>query len=163
MDMLKASLKDIPILSGYLHDAYFKPEEIAFDATKQCFTMNLERVYYEGAERGKFLWLIPVVRYPWIQSHITMIGVQQMDRKWQDQGVDGPDDKQLLMDIEQRSEKTIVLGSNHFKITLTVAQDFELTLVDESQPEDKPRVTDFSKGIFYGMDEINKLKVNAQQ
>jgi hypothetical protein len=62
--MLKASLKDIPILCGYLHDAYFKPEDIVFDTEKRCYTMDIERVCYERAERGKVLWIIPVVRYP---------------------------------------------------------------------------------------------------
>ena len=102
--MLKASLKDISILDGYLHDSYFKPEDIVFNADQRCFTMDLER----------------------------------------------------------KSEDTIVLGSTHFKITLTVAPDFELTLTDAPEPEDGPRITDFFKGIFRGMDEIDRLRVNAQ-
>ncbi len=160
--MLKASLADIPILDGYLHDSYFKPEDIEFDAKKRCFSINLERVYYERAKRGKFLWLIPVVRYPWIQSRVTIKGVSKMDQKWIDRGVDGPDNKQLLMDIQHKSEDTIVLGSTHFKVTLTVAQDFELTLVYKLMSEHGPRITDFSRGIFYGMDEIDKLRMDAQ-
>ncbi len=160
--MLKASLKQIPILEGYLHDSYFKPDAITFDPDKRCFAMDVERVYYEGAERGKVLWFIPVVRYPWIQSHLTMTGISQMDQKWHDRGVDGPDDKQLLMGIAQKSDDTIELGSTHFRITLSVTSDFELILLDEPEPEKGPRVTDFSKGIFYGMDEIDELRVDAQ-
>lgn len=160
--MLKASLKDIPILDGYLHDSYFKPEDIAFNADKRCFTMDIERVCYERAERGKVLFFIPVVRYPWIRSHITMTGVESVSQKRHDRGVDGPDKKQMLMGIEHKSDNNIALGSSHFKITLTIAPDFELTLVDEPEPEDQPRMVDFFKGIFYGMDEVNKLRVDTQ-
>jgi hypothetical protein len=85
-----------------------------------------------------------------------------MNQKWNNRGVDGPDGKQLLMDINQKSENTIVLGSTHFKVTLTVRPDFELILVDEPEPGKGPRVTDFFKGIFRSLDEINKLRVNTK-
>lgn len=160
--MLKASLQDIPILDGYLHDAYFKPDDIAFNADKRCFTMDIERVCYERAMRGKVCFLIPVIRYPWIHSHITMNGVESVNQKWNDRGVDGPDNKQLLMDIENKSGNIIVFGSTHLRITLTVSSDFEFILIDEPKPEDVPLVIDFSKGIFYGMGEINKLRVETQ-
>ena len=159
--MIKASLEGIPILGGYLHDSYFKPDEVMFAADKRCFTMELERVFYERAERGKVLWLIPVVRYPWIQSHLTMTGVDNVEQERKNKGVDGPDNKQLLMDITQKSDSIIELGSTHFRITLTIASDFALTIVDDTESEHGPRIVDFSKGIFSGMDEINKLRVDA--
>jgi len=162
-DMLRASLADIPILDGYLHDSYFKPDDVVFDADKRCVAMDIERVFYEGAERGKVLWFIPVIRYPYIRSRIIMTGVEKTEQKRKNRGVDGPDGKHLLMDIEQKSENTIELGSTHLRITLTVAPDFELTVVDDSEPKKGSRAMDFCKGIFHGLDEIDKLRVNAPQ
>jgi len=92
-----------------------------------------------------------------------MTGVEKMEQKRKNRGVDGPDGKHLLMDIEQKSENTIELGSTHLRITLTVAPDFELTVVDDSEPKKGSRAMDFCKGIFHGLDEIDKLRVNAPQ
>ena len=159
--MLKASQMDIPIIDGYLHDSYFKPEDIVFNADQRCFTMDIERVCYEQGKRGKTLFFIPVIRYPWIRSRLSMNGVEKMHPKWIGRGVDGPGNRQLLMDIEHKSEDTIVLGSTYLKIALTVAPDFELTLMDAPEPENGPWTIDFFKGIFRGMDEIDRLRVKA--
>lgn len=160
-NMIKASLEDIPILDGYLHDSYFKPDEVKFDSDKRCFAMDLERVCYERADPGKVLWFIPVIRYPWILSHLTMRGVEEIEQKVVSSRLDGPDGKQQLMDIVQKSDNHIELGSHGTKITLTLSSDFVLTLEDVPDSITSSRITDFSKGIFYGMDEINKLKIDA--
>ena len=132
-----------------------------FDADKQCFTIDLERVCYERAELGKVLWFIPVIRYPWILSRLTMTGVEDVEQKVVSRRLDGPDGKQQLMDIVQKADDRIELGSYGTRITLTVTSDFILILEDVPDSVTRSYTTDFSKGVFYGMNEINKLKINA--
>ena len=103
---------------------------------------------YEKGEKGKALFLIPVVRYPWVRSYLRMFGVERMDQEWKDRKVEGPDEPQLLMDIEQKGRNKIELGSTHFKIILTVSERFELVLHDAPELLDMPRVTDFSGGVW---------------
>jgi hypothetical protein len=161
--MLKASLRDIPILDGYLHDAYFRPEDILFDPESRSCTVELERLYYERAEIAKFLWVIPFVRCPSIQSRLTMTGVDRRDETWHDNGVDGPDGKHLLLGIKQLSENSIELESPHFEIILTIDPDFGITLVDESESDKKKGAVFLFRCTLFDIDEIERLKVNAQQ
>lgn len=82
-----------------------------------------------------------------------------MDQKWKDRGVDGPGSTQQLLDIEARNETAIDLWSAHLRVCLTVCQPVVVTIQDKREVDTGRRVTDFSKGIFHGLDEIEKLRV----
>lgn len=156
--MLKASIQDIGLLCGYLHDAYFKPEEVAFDSGKNLFSMPLDRVCYERGEPGKALFIFRVIRYPWMRSRLTITGVAEMNQKWKDRGVDGPGSTQQLLEIDAKDGKMIEIESAHLRIALAISEPVEVTLRDEALDTGR-KVLDFSKGIFYGLDEIEKLRV----
>jgi hypothetical protein len=156
--MLKASIQDIGLLCGYLHDAYFKPEEVAFDSGKNLFTMPLDRVCYERGEPGKALLIFRVIRYPWMRSRLSITGVTEMNTKRKDRGVDGPGSTQQLLEIEVKDAKTIEIESAHLRIALAISEPAEVTLRDEALDTGR-RVLDFSKGVFHGLEEIEKLRV----
>ena len=155
--MLRGSVEDISLIGGYLHDGYFKPSGIAYDREHRRFSMILDRIWYEHGERGKFLFLIPVIRFPWMRSVLELTGVVSVDQRLIDRGVDGPAGEQLLMHIVEEEDGTIEIASTHIEIRLTISHDTEIVLEDR-EPVDRPKAVDFFKCIFRSLPEVEKLR-----
>ena len=124
--------------------------------------MPLTRVWYERGQRGKLCFIMPVIRYPWIRSLLTITGVTSMCHKWKNRS-DGSDDVQLLLDLATKDENSIELWSGDMSITLTVCPPVEFKIRDEAEMNAATRLIDFGTSIFYGLDEIEKLRIEDRQ
>ena len=60
--MIQFGKDKIELLSAYLHDALLTLKDIEHDEQKRILKMELSRIYYEEPQKGKFLFLIPIIR-----------------------------------------------------------------------------------------------------
>ena len=65
------------------------------------------------------------------------------------------------MDIELEDEHTVEIGSSHLRITVNISESFELVLEDEGDLLDISPGLHFSRPVFYGLEEIRRLKAEA--
>ena len=159
---LKASLDDIPLLCGYLHDASFTPGGLHFDREHRELTLRLERICYEQPKEGKVLLVIPVIRFPRVQSALTLTHVQDVSQEWISKRHTDLRDLHMLLDFTRRDERTVELRSHDLKVTAKVSGASRILLQDILAPSAKPSVTDFGTGVFHAMDEIEKLRIRDE-
>jgi hypothetical protein len=69
---LKAKPEDLPIVSDYIHDSYIDIESFNYDSNEKVFSFIITRICYEKWKKGRFLFLIPVVKYPKIDSQLSI-------------------------------------------------------------------------------------------
>jgi len=159
-EMIKASVSDIPLLDGYLHDASFVPDDLRFDSDSRSVTLTLERICYERPERGKAMFIFNVIRFPWIESELTFSHVKGTEQKWSSGHLRQPGEQQMLLDLESEAN-TIRLRSHALTLVITVEPDSVVTITDLSEPSAKRRVTDFGKCVFRSLEEIDKLRIKG--
>lgn len=163
MNEIKATLDDVDLLCGYLHDASFTPGGIAMDFQTERFSLDLERICYEKGEKGKALFLIPVIRCPWVASRLTVTGVLKVEEEWIDRKLDGPNDIHVLMDIEKKGNDTLEISSEGLRLRMTISESSQIILEDLSEPSAGRRVTDFARSVFRGMGEIQDLRRRSRK
>lgn len=158
MNELRATPDDAALLCGYLHDASFTPSGIEMNYAANRFTLSFERICYEKAQKGKVLFFMPVVRYPWIESRLTVTHVQTFEQEWLDRTFDRPSDKHILLDIEKEGDTTLIISSEGIRLRMGITPETEIILKDTSEPDTSRKITDFTHSIFRGMDQIEELR-----
>ena len=161
-ELLRATLDDVPVLDGYLHDASFVPNDLEFDADAKTLKLPLERICYEKPERGKALFIFPVIRLPWIESLLTVTNVQDVVWEWKRGRDQHRDDGHMLLGLVHKKD-LLELRSPILLVTGRVSPDTRILLEDTSGPSVKRRVTDFGRTVFQAMDEIDRLRVRADR
>jgi len=154
--MLKATLKHVPLLAGYLHDAEFSVSDLVLDRERKTLALTLLRVCYEKPEKGRFLWVLPVIRHPWMKSRLTLTGVQsvaQQDLRGASQG-----EPCMLLDIVQPAMTTLELQATTALIRAEVSSDTGILIEDLGEPREGTRVIDFRRPAFTAMQEIEALR-----
>jgi hypothetical protein len=157
--MLRATLDDVALLCGYLHDASFSTSDIKMHSDTKRFSLKLERICYEKREIVKALFFIPIIRYPWIDSCLTVTGVESFESVWRKKRQQRTDDRHLLLDIERKGNDRLEISSEDLRLSLVVTRSSRITLEDLSEPASGRKVTDFSRSVFRGIEEIDKLRV----
>ncbi len=156
---LRAKALDIPLLSDYLHDANISINDISYDEVSKKFKLSLQRIAYESGQEGKMLWLIPVTRYPIIESILSVLDVKKMEMKWLDGAFkDDAGYPHQLLEITL-DNSILSLSSDMFIIYLSVSDSPEIFLEDISNPSDEKQITDLATGVFFGIEEIERLKM----
>ena len=158
---IKASLDDIPILEGYLHDAYFSAQDLHFDKGKGELTLKLERICYEQAEKGKFLFIIPILKFPWMESVLTVTDVKDVSKKKLKKKPELINGMHMLLSIERRKGDVLQIKSYGIRIDITVSDTCRIFIKDISLVKTKSKNIDFLKGVFRSLEEIEKLKIQA--
>jgi len=158
--MLKATLRDVPLLDGYLHDASFVPNDLEFDADAKTLRLPLDRICYEKAERRKVLLVFPVICFPGVECLLTITNVRDVVQNWKRGKPQDPDDLHTLLDLVHENH-VLELRSDALVIRVTVSPDTGILLQDTSGSSTRTVVTDFAATVFRGMDEIEKLRVRA--
>ncbi len=158
---IKASLDDIPVLEGYLHDAYFSPEGLHFDKEKDEVTLKLERICYEQCEKGKFLFILPILKFPWMESVITVTDVKDVSKKRLKKKPELINGMHMLLSIERQKGNVIEIKSHGIRIDITISDTCRIFIKDISLVKTRPKNIDFFKGVFRSLEEIDKLKIQA--
>ena len=107
-------------------------------------------------------WLCRLFVTPHVLTVLKITGALDLKQDWKDI-VNDSDDSHTLLDIELKENNHIEITSEHFILHVEVAASSKLILEDVSEPERKRCVTDFSRSIFQGLSEIEKLRNRAQQ
>jgi hypothetical protein len=162
MSILRATLADVDLLCGYLHDANFQTSDITMDSNAKLFSLKLERICYEKREVSKALFFIPVIRYPWINSRLAVTGVERLESTKTDKEKEQADDRHLLLDIRLKGNDRLEIASDDLRLSLFVTQSSQITLEDLADALPGRKVTDFSRSIFQGMAEIDRLRVDGK-
>lgn len=160
MSMLRATLDDVDLLCGYLHDASFRTSGISMDSGAKRFSLKLERICYEKCQAGKAFFFIPVFRYPWIDSCLVVTGVERFESTCRAERHKRTDDRHLLLDIKRKGNDKLEISSDDLRLSLFVTRSSQITLEDLSEPSPGRKVTDFSRSVFRGMEEIDKLRAD---
>lgn len=155
---IQASFDDIPLLSGYLHDATFTPSDINMDEERNIFILEMERIFYEGGRKGKFLFFIPVKRYPFVKTRLSITNVENISEEWLDSAFNEPKDKHCLLYIEKIEDDVIKISSDYLILKIKALKETVLFVEDIGGPSKKLNNIDFSGSIFRGLDLIEELK-----
>ena len=82
--MIRGSLEDIALITDYLHDSNIRVEDINHDSTTGLLLLKLHRCYYEGANEKKLLFLIPITRYPSVESEVRILKIKDIKYQWKE-------------------------------------------------------------------------------
>ncbi|MDQ7780331.1 MAG: hypothetical protein RDV41_11600 [Planctomycetota bacterium] len=159
--MIKARLTDIPVLSGYLHDAEMNLRDVNYVESDRSLHVRLLRIHHEEPKRGRFLFLFPVVRYRYMPSLLTVTQVAGIEFKRPGRRRGPPDVGLLLVCVCRRDNDDVCLETDSLDIVVHASADADLILQDDPKPQDRYCVVDLGRRpLFSGMDEIDKLRVN---
>ena len=143
--MIRGSLEDIALISDYLHDSNIRVEDINHDSSTGILMLKLQRCYYEGANEKKILLLIPITRYPSVDSEVRILKIKNVEYQWKEKAFDDPSIEQNLLNIKVFGDKlTVELDYLYLQCKL---DRFEyIRIVDTSEPSEKYKYTDFLAG-----------------
>ncbi|MEJ2055665.1 MAG: DUF2948 family protein [Calditrichaceae bacterium] len=156
--MIKTTLKNIELISSYLHDALILSTKELYDKNNKIFTLNLERVFYENGRKEKFFFIVPMHRFKTIESKLLITDVNSFSQRYIDKELNSFGEQYRLLEIELKEKNDLRIIGEHIEIILTVTNNSNIILEDTSIPSKKYKVTDLSRTIFPGLDEIEKLK-----
>ncbi|MCC6547947.1 hypothetical protein IT570_12345 [Candidatus Sumerlaeota bacterium] len=157
--MITGTVRDLPLLSGYLHDALFVPCAVKHDAERQHLRVPLERICYERAERGRFLGLCPIVRFPWIESVLCFTAVRAVEEKWVKRRKRDPGERQMLLEMGCLKSDVVAIEADELHLVVTVSPETTIGIDDIGKPSTRARTMDIGRGVFRSMAEIEKLRV----
>lgn len=156
--VLRASLEHVALISAYLHDAVLDPNNVLFDRDKRLVSIELTRVWHEQGKKGKFLWIIPVYRYPWIQSVVTISNVEGCSIERTTEKEDDVDD--VLLYITMKNKGVLEFVSKCMRVSVTVTPTASISVRDISMPSNRYDAADVFAPIFRGLKEIDNLRTD---
>ena len=159
---MESTLQDVPLIAGYLHDAEFRPTDLAFDGEQGTLTLKLRRICYERPEKGRFLLLFPVIRFPWIESSLVVTGVRGLTQHWLKRWHADSGEPCLLLDVTRKDGSTLEFQSDFLTAKASISPGSRLLLEDLSDPLPGSKVIDCCRSVFRSMQEIERLRRNAQ-
>lgn len=159
--MLKITFENIPLLSDYLHDAFFNPQDFTYDKNSQQLTILLARVYYEKPYFKKKLFFIPMIRYKKINCKLVIKHIENMETHYL-KGNSSKDDYCLLRIDFDDENKRFTIAAEYMTMNAYLTNNSEISMEDISEPSEKFYTSDcFAKKPWFKIEEINKLKINT--
>jgi hypothetical protein len=156
--MIKTTLKNIELISSYLHDALILSTEELYDKKQKIFSINLERIYYENSRKEKFFFIVPMHKFQTIKSQLLITDVTSVSQKFVDKELNTWGEQHRLLEIELKQNNNLLIICEHLEIMLKVINNSNIILEDTSIPSEKYKVTDLSRINFPGLEDIEKLK-----
>lgn len=160
---LKFHIDDIPLVSSYLHDSNIYIDSIERNIERRYFSMKVARVSYENAKSGRKFGIIPVTKYPSIDSLLSVSNVDSFKTKWfEDTFINDVGYPHELLEMNLERNYRIRMLSDCFEIILFCDAEPEFTLTDISEPSRKTALTDAVGEVFFRNEEIERLVVDSQ-
>lgn len=134
-EIIKGTLHDMPTIGEYLRYSLFSSNDFSFNSSEQIFTLIVDRCYYEGAKQGKILFLIPIVKFPFVKSKITISGVKGISEKWTREIENKNDIQHRLCHWFYRYRKNqIGIISEYLRLTIFISGSAHITVEDIAEP-----------------------------
>ncbi|HUU91545.1 MAG TPA: hypothetical protein VM238_10070 [Phycisphaerae bacterium] len=115
-------------VSAVLHDALIERRDVS-DVRSREFRLNVDRVCYERAERGRLLWSIPIWRYPSVSASLSIAPVERVEDARRQAKDIGEPELLLSLDIDARSN-SLRLESSFGLIHVQLGLDACLSVSD---------------------------------
>lgn len=132
--------KWIEKLGVFLHDSEIHRER-RWDKTQKKFEINVTRMYYEGAQRKRFLWCIPIWQYYTISAKLVIAPVKDIIDKRRKECDTG--EPELLLFLKLLSEHILEIESDFGTTHLVLEPEASLEAIDIGIPSQKVHMTDF--------------------
>lgn len=157
--MVIAEAKDIPLISGYLHDSCLYWNNISYNQMEETLTILLNRICYEKTYYSRILFIIPVLRNPSVRAKLAIGNVIHVEFNWLDTAFkDDVKYPHTLLDIILKNE-ILSIQTDMLHLNATLSSFTPLQLLDIEKPSKRHgNVTIGRKSVFKSLDLIEKLK-----
>jgi hypothetical protein len=160
--MIKAGSNDIDIISGYLHDAALYWSDVIHIEEEKIHDITVERNSYEQAKKSKLLFVIPIISYPSVKTRIRIRKVREVIYEWLDDAFEeDPMIPHTLLEII-KDENSIIILTEYLSIRIETEEFEAIEIQDVSDTGKRMRCFDFGKQVFYGIEEIDKLRIDQE-
>jgi len=155
--MITINKENIPLISDYLHDALFCPQDFIYDKLNQMFTIKLSRIYYEKPFPGKILLIIPEIRFKKIECEIVFKNISNVEINYLKRNSEKDHYCLLQIGIENG---VFILTGEYMSVKVTLVENSNIVVDDVGDPSEKFYFLDFftKNPWFNRMAEINKLE-----
>ncbi|MEJ2546056.1 MAG: hypothetical protein P8Y99_18490 [Calditrichaceae bacterium] len=156
--MIKTTLKNLELISSYLHDAVILSDKDFYEQKQKIFSLNLKRIYYENGHKEKFFFIVPINKFQTITSKLLVTEVISVSQTFVDKKLNTWGEHHRLLGIELNQNNNLLIISEHLELMLSVTNNSKIIIEDTSIPSKKYLVNDLSGTVFTGLKDIEKLK-----
>ncbi len=161
--MLKMNQADIMYLSAYLHDALLLASDIHLPQDDSVLRITLVRQCFEEPRRGRWLLVIPAIRYPAVDCELRVHDVESVDVKWANKGTSRDGFIHTVLEISLE-ENRFIFVTDGVTLTATLISFRPIELEDISSPTEKSKFMDLFTSVSRFDEwkhEIDKLRADV--